>query len=184
MLAGLGAYHLVVLPSVFALGPVLADDELGGPAAWAAISAGFGAGCVVGQLILLRWRPAFAVRTSAACLIVASCQAAIIGSGLPVAAIAGLEAVAGVCVTAYFTLWETSIQEHIPPAAVSRVGSYDLFVATGLLPVGTAIAGPVAAEVGLQETLVGMSVIGIAVALLILSVPSVRALPRPPAVQP
>jgi MFS family permease len=184
MLAGLGTYHLVVLPSVFALGPVLADDELGGPAAWAAISAGFGAGCVVGQLILLRWRPAFAVRTSAACLIVASCQAAIIGSGLPVAAIAGLEAVAGVCVTAYFTLWETSIQEHIPPAAVSRVGSYDLFVATGLLPVGTAIAGPVAAEVGLQETLVGMSVIGIAVALLILSVPSVRALPRPPAVQP
>jgi MFS family permease len=181
MLGGLATYHLVVLPSVFALGPVLANDELGGAGAWAAITAGFGAGSLIGQLVLLRWRPRFAVRASAACLIVAACQAAIIGSGLPVVAIAGLEACAGVAVTCYFVLWETSIQEQIPPAAVSRVGSYDLFVATGFLPLGVAIAGPVSASIGLQETLVGMSAVGVVAALIVLSVPSVRTLPRPDA---
>lgn len=179
MLVGLGAYHAIVLPSVFALGPVLADEELGGAGAWAAISAGFGAGAVVGQLILLRWRPRFAVRASAACMLGASCQAAIIGSGLPVAAIAALEGVAAVCTTIFFVLWETSIQEQIPAHAVSRVGSYDLFVAAGLLPIGTALAGPISEAVGLQETLRAMSVIGVAVGLCVLTVPSVRAVARP-----
>jgi MFS family permease len=179
MLAGLAVYHAVVLPSVFALGPVLADDRLGGAGAWAIITASFGTGAVAGQLLLLRWRPNRAVFASACCLLVAACQAAIVGSGLPVAAIAALEAVTGVAVTGYFTLWETSIQEHIPPRAVSRVGSYDLFVATGLLPFGTAIAGPLSEVIGLQETLIGMSVLGVAAALCVLAVPSVRSLERP-----
>jgi predicted MFS family arabinose efflux permease len=179
MLGGLAAYHAIVLPSVFALGPVLASDQLGGAGAWAAITAAFGAGAVTGQLVLLRWRPRRAVLASASCLVIGSCQAAIIGSGLPVAAIAGLEALTGVAVTAYCTLWETSIQEHIPAGAVSRVGSYDLFVATGLLPVGTAIAGPVSEAFGLRPTLIGMSVIGVVAGLAVLSVPAVRQLERP-----
>lgn len=181
MLGGLAVYHAVVLPSVFALGPVLADADYEGASSWAIITVGFGAGSVAGQLVLLRWRPRFAVRTSALCLLVASCQAAIIGSGLPVAGIAALEGVAAMCVTGYFTLWETSIQEHIPATAVSRVGSYDLFVATGLLPFGTAIAGPVSEGLGLQATLVGMSAIGVLAAACVLLVPAVRSLPRPAA---
>jgi MFS family permease len=179
MLGGLGAYHALVLPSVFALGPVLADDRLGGAGAWAAITATFGAGAVIGQLILLRWRPRRALLASASCLLVASCQAAILGSGLPLAAIAALEGVTGIAVTAYFTLWETSIQEHIPPQAVSRVGSYDLFIAVGLLPIGTAVSGPVSEAIGLQPTLIGMSALGITAGLLVLCVPAVRRLERP-----
>jgi hypothetical protein len=97
-----------------------------------------------------------------------------------VAAIAVLEAFSAVAVTCYFTHWETSIQEQIPAHAVSRVGSYDLFVATGLLPFGTAIAGPLSEAIGLQETLIGMSVLGIIAALCVLAVPSVRSLERPP----
>lgn len=179
MLVGLGTYHMVVLPSVFALGPVLADAQLGGAGAWAIIAASFGIGSVAGQLLLLRWRPRRAVRASAACLLLASTQAAVIGSGLPVAAIASLEAVTGVAVTAYFTLWETSIQEQIPAHAVSRVGSYDLFVAAGLIPFGIAISGPLSEAVGLQATLVGMSVVGVLVAAGVLAVPSVRTVARP-----
>ena len=179
MLVGLAVYHAVVLPSVFALGPVLAEEELGGAASWAIISAAFGAGAIAGQLLLLRWRPRRAILASASCLLIASSQAAIIGSGLPVAAIATLEALTAVCVTAYFTLWETSIQEHIPAESVSRVGSYDLFVATGLLPFGTIAAGLVSEAIGLQQTLIGMSVIGVAAAACVLSVPSVRQLARP-----
>jgi MFS family permease len=57
MLLGLASYHAIVLPSVFALGPVLAERDLGGPGAWALITAGFGVGSILGQLVLLRWRP-------------------------------------------------------------------------------------------------------------------------------
>ena len=57
MLLGLAVYHAIVLPSVFALGPVLADEQLDGAASWAIITAAFGAGAVAGQLLLLRWRP-------------------------------------------------------------------------------------------------------------------------------
>ena len=179
MLFGLAVYHMVVLPSVFALGPVLADAEYDGAASWAIITAAFGAGAVAGQVLLLHWRPQRAIRASALCLLVASCQAAILGSGLPIGAIAALEGIAGMFVTAYFTLWETSIQEHIPANAVSRVGSYDLLVSIGLLPFGTAIFGPLSEILGLQETLTLMSVIGVGAGALVLSVPSVRSLGRP-----
>ena len=184
MLLGLAVYHVVVLPSVFVLGPVLADRELGGASAWAAITVGFGVGSVLGQLLLLRWRPTRAIFASAAALIGASCQAGIIGSGLPVPAIAALEALTAVCVQIYFTLWETSIQEQVPEHAVSRVGSYDLLVSTGLLPVGALVVGPIADAAGLHSSLYLMSAIGIAVAVAILAVPSVRHLQRPPPAAP
>ena len=131
------------------------------------------------ELVLLRWRPQRPLRATAICLVVASTQAAIIGSGLPVLAIAVLEAGAALAVQAYFTLWETSIQEQIPPGAVSRVGSYDYFAAMGMLPVGTALTSAVGEAAGLRPTLVGMSVVGVLAALAVLSVPSVRHLRRP-----
>jgi MFS family permease len=179
MLLGLAVYHVIVLPSVFVLGPVLADRELGGAGAWALITVGFGTGSVAGQVLLLRFRPSRPIFVSAACLIGASCQAWIIGSGLPVPAIATLEAISAVCVQFYFTLWETSIQEQVPERAVSRVGSYDLLVSTGLLPVGALVVGPIADAAGLHDSLRLMSLIGIAVAVAILAVPSVRHLRRP-----
>jgi hypothetical protein len=86
--------------------------------------------------------------------------------------------VAGIGVTAFFTLWEVSLQEHIPGEALSRVSSFDYLASTILMPVGTAVVGPLAASVGTQETLLGMSAVGIACALCFLAVPSVRSLPR------
>ena len=48
---------------------------------WAIITAGFGVGCVLGDLLFLRWRPRFALRIASLMLIGASFQAAFIGSG-------------------------------------------------------------------------------------------------------
>ena len=49
----------------------------------------------------------------------------------------------------------------------------------GLMPIGMAIAGPVADAVGLHATLIGMSVVGVVSALAWLAQPSVRQLRRP-----
>jgi MFS family permease len=180
-LGSLGAYHVIVLPAIFVLGPVLANEELGGPKSWAIITAAFGVGGVTGNLILLRWRPSRPMLISLSLLVIASCQAAIIGSGLPVPAIAALEAVTGVAVAGYFTLWEVSLQEQIPEHALGRVSSYDYLLSVGSVPLGTVLVGPISEAAGLRPTMFGMTALGIAFALALLSVPGVRALKRPSA---
>jgi MFS family permease len=177
-LGGMASYHVIVLPAIFVLGPVLVAEDLGGARDWAIITAGFGLGSVLGDVLLLRWRPRFALRIAALMLVGASCQAAFIGSGLGVWAIAGLEVLAGVCVTGCFTLWETSLQEHVPGHALSRVSSYDYLTSAGLIPLGNLLAGAVSASVGLRPSLFGMSALGVTAALLVLALPAVRRLPR------
>jgi MFS family permease len=177
-LCGMGVYHVLVLPAVFVVGPVLADQELDGAESWALITAGFGLGCVLGDLLFLTWRPRHALRIAALMLVGSSFQAAIIGSGLTDWGIAALEVLAGVCVTGTFTLWETSLQEHIPSRSLSRVSSYDYLTSAGLIPLGNIVVGALGATIGLHASLLAMSVVGIGVSLVVASLPSVRALPR------
>lgn len=177
-LIAMAVYHVVVLPSVYVLGPVLADDELGGAAGWGAIVAAFGAGALLGDLLMLRWRPARPMRIAALALVLASSQAVVIGSGLPLGGIMAVELVAAIGVTTFFTLWETSLQEHIPPRSLSRVSSYDYLTSVGLMPLGMAIAGPVSEVVGIHETLLAMSVVGWATAIALLGVRTIRELGR------
>jgi MFS family permease len=178
-LFAMSTYHVFVLPAVFVLGPALANRELDGPSSWATIVACFGVGSVVGNVLALRLplpRPLF---MAAVALVGASTQALIIGSGLGTAGIAALELVAGVCVALFFTLWDLSIQEQIPPRSVSRVSAYDFSVSVGLMPLGMAVCGPIADAIGLHATLRWMSAIGIVSALVWVAQPAVRALRRP-----
>jgi MFS family permease len=178
-LGAMSAYHLFVLPAVFVLGPALAKQDLDGASSWAAIVACLGIGGVAGNLVALRIRLRRPIVVTAAALVGASTQAAIIGSGLGTVGIAALELVAGACVALFFTLWDLSIQEQIPARAISRVSAYDFTVSLGLMPLGMAICGPIADAIGLYPTLRWMSVIGIVVALAWLVQPSVRAVRRP-----
>jgi MFS family permease len=181
IVAGLGAmcaYHTIVLPAVYVLGPVTVSDRLGGPGAWAAVVVSFGVGSILGDIVLLRFRPPHALRVAGLALVFASCQAAVYGSGLGIVGTCVLQCAAGVGVTMFFTLWEVSLQEHVPGEALSRVSSFDYLSATALMPVGTALAGPIAAALGTQTTLLAMSALGVACALAFLAVPEVRRLPR------
>jgi hypothetical protein len=83
-----------------------------------------------------------------------------------------------VCVTGMFTLWETSLGEHIPTAALSRVSSYDYLSTTGVIPLGNLLVGFSAATFGLFPSLYGMSAVGIVAAVLVIRLPSVRHLGR------
>jgi len=85
---------------------------------------------------------------------------------------------AGVCVTGCFTLWETSLQEHVPGEVLSRVSSYDYLTSTGVIPLGNLICGLAVVAIGLHQALFTMSALGIAAALAVLAVPAVRYLPR------
>ncbi|HSD81001.1 MAG TPA: MFS transporter [Solirubrobacteraceae bacterium] len=183
-LVAMSAYHVFVLPAVFVLGPALAERELNGASSWATISAAFGLGTLAGNLVALRVPVRRPILVAAAALVAASLQAAIIGSGLGTAGIAAFEALAGVAVALFFTFWDLSIQEQVPPGAVARVSSYDFAVSTGLMPLGLAVAGPVADAAGLQATLLAMSALGLLSALGWLATPAVRTLRRPERAEP
>ena len=182
-LAVLCMYSVVVLPAIYVLGPVLAERELDGARTWAIVTAGFGVGAILGDLLVLRWKPDRPLLVAAGAFVVASSQAAIVGSGLPVWGIAGLEAITGVAVSVGFTLWETTLQEQIPEHAISRVSSYDYLVTVGLMPVGLALAGPLEGAVGLHELLALQTAVAVPIALAALAIPAVRTLRRPPAAQ-
>lgn len=144
----------------------------------------FGLGNLLGDLLFLRWRPTYALRVTSLMFVGASCQALFIGSGFGTWGIGALEFFAGICVTGAFTLWETSLGEHVPDRALSRVSSYDYLTTTGMIPLGNLAAGLVSSAVGLHATLVGMTVIAVGASIVIASLPSVRMLPRGTATTP
>jgi hypothetical protein len=73
-------------------------------------------------------------------------------------------------------LWETSLQRQIPNALLSRVSAYDWLGSAALTPVGFAIAGPIAATVGVERSLWCAAAVIAVAALLPLAVPAVRDL--------
>ena len=178
-LRALVAYHVCVLPSVFVLGPALAQRDLNGATSWAVITTAFGVGSIIGSAVLLRYTPRRPVVAVFTAMLVASLQGAIIASGTGTAGIAALELVAGIGVAFMYTFWETTIQEQIPPHATARAAAYDWGVSVGLMPVGIALAAPIAAAIGLTTAMRWGSGIGVAMALAALAHPAVRGVVRP-----
>jgi MFS family permease len=179
VLGAFSAYHLIVLPGVFVLGPALARSDLAGASSWAAITAGFGVGGVVARLVALSFRPRRPVLATNALLAVAACQPAMIASGAGTVGIAALEAVAGVAVGLLFTFWDVTLQVEVPAGVLSRVSSLDFLASTALMPLGMAVVGPLAERGGLRPTMVACSLLGIAAAAVAASRRSVRLLTRP-----
>ncbi|MGN6245968.1 MAG: MFS transporter [Motilibacteraceae bacterium] len=142
------AYHTFVLPGVFVLGPLVAEELRGGASSWGLISTGFGVGAVLGSVLALRWKPHRPGVVVGVLLAVASSQAAICASPLPTLAVAALEAVTGVAVSVLFTVWETALQERIPQAAQARVSSFDYLGSLTLMPLGLVVIGPLGHLIG------------------------------------
>jgi MFS family permease len=173
------AYHLLALPCVLALGPVIADRELNGASSWAAIVTSFGIGTLLGNTVALRTKPRHPMLAATVAFMVAACQAPIIAYGSSTVMIAALELVAGIAVAIGFTLWETSLGREIPPQALSRVTSLDWFTTTGAMPIGFAIVAPAAQLFGTRETMLVSGLIVIALCAAALAVGDVRRLTAP-----
>ncbi len=170
----LGAYHLIALPCVLALGPVVADRELDGASSWAVIVAMFGIGSIAGAAIGLRAGPRRPMLACAIAFVGAGCQPAIIAGAGSTLAIGAFELLAGICVAFGFTVWETTLGREVPAESLSRVTSFDWFTSVGLMPLGYALVGPVADALGLDTTMFAASAIVVALALTSLLLRDIR----------
>ena len=172
----LTAYHLIALPCVLALGPVIADRELGGAGAWAVIVTCFGVGTILGALVALRLRFERPMLACTVCFLAAACQPLIIGFAGSTGAIAAFELLAGIGVSAGFTLWETTLGREIPSGSLSRVTSLDWFTTAGAMPLGFAFVAAVAAGLGTRTTMLASSLVVLALLCAALALGDVRRL--------
>jgi MFS family permease len=75
-------------------------------------------------------------------------------------------------------LWTPTMQVLIPENVRSRVNSYDWLVSLVIMPVGYAVAGPLASSVGYATTLVGAAIVIAVPCALVVLVPGVRGVHR------
>jgi hypothetical protein len=78
------------------------------------------------------------------------------------------------------SVWESTLQRHVPGESLSRVSSYDWFGSLAFYPLGLAVWGPIAAAVGISVSLWLAFGLAVAMTLTLLSVPDIRHLPAAP----
>ncbi len=171
--------NMIVGAPTQVLGPVIAVRELGGATAWATIAAGMGLGAVLGGLAALHLRPARPLVTGVSALIFFGLPAALLAIPAPTLVIAAGAVLSFAGLALFNTLFETTVQREVPAEKLSRVASIDWMLSLGLAPIGYALVGPVSDSVGEQQTLAAAAIYAVVSTLVVLAVPSVRAVRRP-----
>jgi MFS family permease len=167
------------------LGPVVAQEHLGGPAAWGAITAADAFGLIAGGFAALRFTPRrpllFVVLTGGAIAISPLSLAMV----LPLAAVCLASFGLGVFVEMMMVQWTVVMARNIPPAKLARVSSYDVLGSVMAMPAGALIAGPLGAAIGISRTQYAAAaaiVVASALALIPREIRTIRtsAAPAPP----
>jgi len=178
MMAWYGAFSV--------LGPVVAREHLGGPAAWGAITAADAFGLIAGGLAALRFTPRrpmlFVVLTGGAVAISPLSLAMV----LPLPAVCLASFGLGVFVEMMMVQWTVTMARNIPPDKLARVSSYDVLGSVMAMPAGALIAGPLGTAIGAaraQYAAAAVIVIASALALIPRDVRTFRSgdAPRAPA---
>lgn len=158
------------------LGPVVAERDLGGAAAWGAINAALGVGALIGALAAIRQMPRRPILAAALTGFAQLPATVLLASGAHVLPIALGALAFGVGMMFGNTVWESALQRHIRPEALSRVSAYDWFGSFAFAPIGLAIWGPIADAVGIGDALWLSAAVILASTLALLCVRDVRRL--------
>jgi MFS family permease len=178
MVTSFAIYQATVLPSIFVIGPLVTGTRVStGP--WAAILTARSVGCIIGGLALLRWRPCRPLVASCVVILLDLPLLAGLGGDLGTVPLAIAAALSAAGVTVADTLWESSLQEHIDPAAISRVSSYDWMGSVLMAPFGYVLIGAAVGITGTPATLALVGGLHLAVHVLLPALRPVRMVTRP-----
>jgi predicted MFS family arabinose efflux permease len=160
------------------LGPVQAQAHFGGAGAWGAILACQSAGLILGGLVMLRVRPQRLLVVATLSILALAPPLVLLGPPAPTWAVAAAAFGTGFGIEVFAVCWDTTMQQQIPGEMLSRVYSYDALGSYVLIPVGLAIAGPVADAIGIGRTLNAAAALVALATLPELAVRDVRKLRR------
>ena len=151
-------------------------DDHGGATAWSAILIAGAAGGLVAGVIALRIKPRRPLLVACLVLIPTVAPVILLAAELPWETFVVASLVAGFGYMLFNTLWETTLQQHIPPAALSRVSAYDWFGSLLCQPLGLVLAGVALGAIGMTATLWIAATVEILAVVGMLATPSVRRL--------
>ncbi len=157
------------------LGPIVATRELGGAAVWGAVNAALGVGALLGALAAIRGMPRRPILAAALTGFAGVPAFILLATGAHAVPLAVAAALGGIGMMFGNTVWESALQRHVRPEALSRVSAYDWFGSFAFAPLGLAIWGPVADAVGIGTALWIAAVVTAASTVAILAVRDVRA---------
>jgi hypothetical protein len=118
------------------------------------ILACFGVGAVVGDLVAIAVRPRRPLVFGCTAVATFALPPALLAVPASTAAIAAGAFAAAFGLTVFNTLFVTTMQEQVPPEALSRVTAYDWLASVAFRPLRSALAGPLADAIGIRELLV------------------------------
>ena len=160
----------------YALAPVIARDHYGGTGVFGVLESLAGAGAVLGALLAIRWRPARPLRTGLVLALAWPVMGASLALHAPLAVVAAGALGTGFGFSLLMIWWNTALAQYIPPQALSRVSSYDWVGSLALMPLGFALAGPLASAFGASLVLGIGSAVAFVLLLVALVPRSTRAL--------
>ncbi|MFE0187697.1 MFS transporter [Streptomyces sp. NPDC058989] len=170
--------NAVVSAAEAVYGPLVAEQQLGGPGPWGLALAAFGAGTAGGALLMTRLRPRRMLLTGTLCVFPLALPSAALAVPLPAAGLTVLMFGTGIAVEVFAVTWMTALHQEIPEEKFSRVSSYDWLGSLAMVPVATALAGPVQDLIGRTTALWGCSALIALLTAAVLCVPDVRRLTR------
>ena len=174
MVVQLAFANICIAGGFVVLGPVVAKAHLGGAPAWGLILTAQAIGFVTGSVLAIRLRPRYPVRAAAVLTAGFAPPFFLLAGPAPVVAIAVSMFVTGICIDVYQVLLETAIQKNVPEESLSRVMSYESMGSFLFIPLGLAVAGPIAQAAGMGRTLTGAGVLIVVSAAAVLLLPAVR----------
>ncbi|GAA1967161.1 MFS transporter [Catenulispora subtropica] len=167
-------FNALVWAPYLVLGPVVADQRLGGAGAWGLVLAANSAGSILGGLALLGRRPRRPLLVTVLAAFGYVLTPALLASSLPLPWVCAAAAVTGAGAAIGGALENTVIQQRVPPEVLGRITAYQTVGAFALGPIGLAAAGPLASVFGLAAFLAFGAVFQFVSNLAVLAVPDIR----------
>ncbi|MFJ9696770.1 MFS transporter [Kitasatospora sp. NPDC101183] len=172
--AQMGLFNLLVWAPFLILGPLTSRRELGGATAWGLVMGVYGAGAVLGGLLMLGRRPSRPLAVATLAALGWALPSAAFGAGLALPWVLGGAVVAGLGSAVCGTLFNTTTQEWVPPELLGRMTAFGSLGAFVLGPIGLAAAGPLASRLGTAHVLTAGALWQVAATAVVLALPAVR----------
>ncbi|WP_328472988.1 MFS transporter [Streptomyces sp. NBC_00448] len=140
-----------------------------------------GVGAICGGFLGTRIRPRRPLKVAAGVLLLTIPQVLALAGGVGIPLLAGTVCLGAVGRSVWSVLWGSTEQLHVPKAVLNRIYAYDVVGSVALLPVGRALAGPLAEVMGDTPLLLLSAAAALAGSAAMLATREIRTLPAAPA---
>jgi len=157
-----------------ALGPTVAERDLGGAAVWGTILASVGVGALAGSILATRARPRRPLVLVASMEGLFGLPLLFLAAAVPAPVLACSAFLSGIALMLGMSVWQSTLQRHVPDESLSRVSAYDWFGSFAFYPLGLALWGVLAGAIGIHPALwIAFGLLAASAATLV-AVPDIR----------